>query len=111
MFSKTIIVGNLTRDPEGQYTPSGKFVCKMGVAVNVGWGENKHTQWWNVEAWEKKGEVCNNYLKSGSKVLVEGTIKGDKDTGKPRMWERTDGTKDCAFEITANEVTFLSSKE
>ena len=116
MYQTIIIVGNLGRDPELRYTPNGKAVTNFSVATNRQWtngdGETvKETVWFRVSAWGKQAETCNQYLSKGSKVLVEGRLQPDPDTGGPKIWFREDGTPAASFEVNANTVRFLSSKE
>jgi single-strand DNA-binding protein len=110
MYSKTIIIGRLGRDPEMRYTPAGKAVTSFSVAVDEGFGENKVTAWYRVTAWEKLAESCNNFLQKGKLVLVEGHITVDEKTGSPRVYEK-DGVSHSSLELTANAVKFLSGKE
>ena len=109
MYHKIIIVGNLGRDPEMRFIPSGQAVTSFSVAVTDGFGDRKKTIWFKVSAWEKQAETCNNFLKKGSKVLVEGRINAD-DSGNPRTWSRQDGSTSASYEITAQTVRFLSSR-
>jgi len=109
MYHTIVIVGNVGRDPEMRYTPSGSAVTSFSVAVSDGFGERKKTIWFRVSAWEKLAETCNNYLKKGSKVLIEGRLNAT-DTGNPRTYNRQDGTTTASFEVTANVVRFLSSR-
>jgi single-strand DNA-binding protein len=109
MYHKIIIVGNLGRDPEMRFIPSGQAVTTFSVAVSDGFGDRKKTIWFRVSAWEKQAETCNNFLKKGSKVLVEGRMNAD-DSGNPRTWTRQDGSTSASYEITAQTVRFLSSR-
>jgi single-strand DNA-binding protein len=114
-YHTTILVGNLGRDPEMRYTPSGQAVTSFSVAVSEAYtsanGEKvKKTIWFRVSAWGKQAETCNQYLKKGSKVLVEGRISADPATGGPKIFTRQDGTSGSSFEITATIVRFLSSR-
>jgi single-strand DNA-binding protein len=109
MYHKIIIVGNLGRDPEMRFIPSGQAVTSFSVAVTDGFGDRKKTIWFRVSAWDKQAETCNNFLKKGSKVLVEGRINAD-DSGNPRTWTRQDGSTGASYEITAQTVRFLSSR-
>jgi single-strand DNA-binding protein len=109
MYHKIIIVGNLGRDPEMRFIPSGQAVTSFSVAVTDGFGDRKKTIWFKVSAWDKQAETCNNFLKKGSKVLVEGRINAD-DSGNPRTWSRQDGSTSASYEITAQTVRFLSSR-
>lgn len=116
MYHTLIIVGNVGRDPEMRYTPSGQSVTSFSVATNRQYTGNngqpvKETIWFRVTAWGKTGEVCNQYLKKGSKVLIEGRLTPDPNTGGPRVWSKQDGSTGSSFEVTANTVRFLSSRE
>jgi single-strand DNA-binding protein len=115
MYQTIIIVGNVGRDPEMRYTPSGQAVTSFSVATNRQYTNNnaetiKETIWFRVSAWGKTGEVCNQYLKKGSKVLVEGRLTADPKTGGPRIWTKQDGTPGSSFEVNAQTVRFLSSR-
>jgi single-strand DNA-binding protein len=115
MYHTIIIVGNVGRDPEMRYTPSGQAVTSFSVATNRQYtsanGEQvKETIWFRISTWGKTAEVCNQYVKKGSKVLVEGRLTPDKATGGPRIWTKQDGTAGASFEITASTVRFLSSR-
>ena len=110
MFQKLIIAGNLGRDPEMKYMPDGKAVTNFSVAVADGWGDNKTTIWFRVSVWGKRAETANQYLKSGSKVLVEGRLRVDPETGAPRVFTRKDGSTGTTLEMSADNFTFLSGK-
>ena len=115
MFHTIIIVGNLGKDPEMKYTPSGQPVTNFSVASNRSYNDPsgqpvKETIWFRVTAWGKLAETCNQHLQSGSKVLVEGRLTPDPDTGGPRVWNRQDGSAGASYEITAGTVRFLSSR-
>ncbi len=115
MYQNLIIVGNLGRDPEMRYTPSGQAVTNFNVATNRKYtasdgNQVNETTWFRVSTWGKTAEVCNQYLKKGSKVLVEGRLNPDPSTGGPRVWTRQDGTSAASFELTANQVRFLSTR-
>ena len=115
MYHTIILVGNLGRDPEMRYTPSGQAVTNFSVAVNDSYtssnGERvERTIWVRVSTWGKQAENCNQYLKKGRKVLVEGRLIPDSSTGGPRIWTRQDGTPAASFEVSASTVRFLSSK-
>jgi primosomal replication protein N len=95
MYHTLIIVGNVGKDPEMRYTPSGQAVTSFSVATNrqytTGNGEQvKETIWFRVTTWGKQAEVCNQYVKKGMKVLVEGRLTPDKATGGPRVWTKND---------------------
>ena len=115
MYHTIIIVGNLGKDPEMRYTPSGQAVTNFNVATNRQYTASdgspvKETIWFRVSTWGKTAEACNQYLKKGSKALVEGRLNPDQNTGGPRIWTRQDGTPATNYEITANTVRFLSSR-
>lgn len=115
MYQKIIIVGNLGRDPEMRFTPSGTAVTSFSVATSRQWTDNegnkvKETTWFKISAWNKQAETCNNFLHKGSKVLIEGQLVPDKNTGSPKIWTRNDGTPGASFEVRANNVRFLDSK-
>ena len=111
-FHTLILVGNLGRDPEMRYTPSGQPVTTFSVASSRSYTQNgqkvDETTWFRVTAWGKQAETCNQYLKKGSKVLVEGRLQPDENGG-PRVWNRQDGTPAASFEVTASTVRFLSN--
>lgn len=109
MYHKLILIGRLGRDPEMRYTPDGKAVASFSVAVNAGYGEHKKTLWVRVSAFGKLAENCNEYLRKGSAVSVEGTLNCD-DSGNPKMFSRANGTQGASYEMIAREVTFLDSK-
>lgn len=115
MYQKIILVGNLGRDPEMRYIPSGSAVTSFSMATSEKWTgqdgqKQERTIWWRVSVFGKMGEVCNEYLKKGSKVLVEGRMTADSKTGNPRMFTRQDGSMGTSFEVTASAVKFLSSR-
>jgi single-strand DNA-binding protein len=114
-FHTVIFAGNLGRDPEMRYTPEGKAVTSFSVALNDDYTNNngeriKRTIWVRVSAWGKQAETCNQYLKKGSKVLVEGRLTADPATGGPRIWKSQDGSPRASFEVSAATVRFLSSR-
>ena len=105
-LAKVTIIGNLGADPEMRYTPEGKPVTSFRVAVGMGRGKDGvdlPALWVSVSAWERLGELANQYLRKGSAVYVEGRPKVraylDK-VGEPR----------ASFEVTATDVRFLSSR-
>ena len=115
MYHTIIIAGNVGKDPEMRYTPSGQAVTSFSVATNrqytTGNGEQvKETIWFRISTWGKTAEICNQYVKKGSKVLIEGRLTPDKNTGGPRIWTKQDGSAGASFEVTANTVRFLSSR-
>lgn len=114
MYHTIIIVGNLGRDPEMRYTPSGQAVTNFSVATSRKYTGSdgtlvQETIWFRVSVWGKQAETTNQYLKKGSKVLVEGRLVPDAKTGGPRIWQGQNGPG-ANFEISANTVRFLSSR-
>ena len=103
MFNTVILVGNLTRDPEMRYLPTGTPVLKFGIATNRKYGEKKETFFGEVNVWGKMAEVCEKYLHKGSKVLIDGRLSTES-------WE-SDGKKKSKTVITAKEVKFLDSRQ
>jgi single-strand DNA-binding protein len=113
MFHKVILVGNLGRDPEMRYTPSGQAVTNLNVATNRTYTDNggnqvKQTIWFRVSVWGKQAESVHQYLRKGRQVLVEGRLNPD-DNGNPRIWNAQDGTPRASFEVTAETVRFLGA--
>lgn len=114
MFHKVILVGNLGRDPEMRYTPSGQAVTNLSVATNRRYtdsaGESRdETVWFRVSVWGKQAEATNQYLSKGRQVLVEGRMVPDEN-GNPRTWTRQDGSTGASFEINAQTVRFLGGR-
>jgi single-strand DNA-binding protein len=108
MLNKIMLIGNLGRDPELSYTQNGKAIAKFSLAVSrrrrdEGGEQREETQWFNVVAWERLAETCNNYLTKGSKVYIEGRITSRKYTDK-------DGVERTAWEVTATEMEMLTPK-
>lgn len=93
-FNKVILVGNLTRDPEVRYIPSGTAVCELGLAVNRTWfdkqsnSRKEDTTFVDVTLWGRTAEIAGEYLSKGRSVLIEGRLQldtwDDKETGKKR---------------------------
>lgn len=110
MFHTLILAGNVGGEPSMRFTPAGKSVTSFSVAVSDGFGDKQHTIWFRVSAWDKLAETCNQYLHKGSKVLIEGRLIADKETGTPRIFTRQDGTTSASYEINATTVRFLSNK-
>ena len=94
-LNRVQLMGRLGKDPEGKFTPTGKKVTHFSVAISNRWkskeGEAKeYTEWVNVEAWGRLGEVCQEYLKKGSLVFIEGRLKTDRyeDKGETRFFTK-----------------------
>jgi single-strand DNA-binding protein len=115
MYQTLILVGNLGKEPEMRFTPSGQPVTTLSVATNRRYENTngqpvKETTWFRVTVWGKQAETCNQYLHKGSKVLVEGRLTPDPETGGPRVWENG-GKFGASYEVTASTVCFLSGRE
>jgi single-strand DNA-binding protein len=113
-FHTVIIVGNLGRDPEMRYTPTGQAVTSVSVAASERYTNSQgeridRTVWFRISAWGKQAENCNQYLHKGSKVLVEGRLVAD-EKGNPRTFTRNDGSPGASFEVSASTVRFLTSR-
>ena len=111
MYQKLIIVGNLGNDPEMRYLPNGTAVTSFSVATSRRAGDKDETTWFRVSVWGKQAETSNQYLAKGRKVLVEGRLVPDLDTGGPKTFTRRDGTVGTSFEVSAENVKFLSGRE
>lgn len=106
--NKVILIGNLGQDPEMRETKSGSPVCNFSVATSERYkskdGEQvENTEWHRVVAFGKTAELCGEYLSKGKKVYLEGNIQS-------RQYEDKEGVSRTAFEIKANQVTFLTPK-
>jgi single-strand DNA-binding protein len=113
MYQRVIIMGNLGGDPEMRYTPSGQPVTHFSVATNRKWTNadgtpGEETVWFRVTAWRRLAETCNQYLVKGQRVLVEGRMRPDPETGGPRVWTGNDGVARASYELTARTVKFLA---
>jgi single-strand DNA-binding protein len=93
-LNRVQLIGYLGRDPESKFTPTGKKVCHFSMGVTQRWkaaGETKeYTDWFNIEAWGRLGEISQEYLKKGSLVFVEGRLKTDKyeDKGETKYYTK-----------------------
>ncbi len=94
-LNRVQLIGRLGKDPESKFTPTGKKVTTFSLAVSEHRkdksGESKeYTEWFNMEAWERLGEVCQQYLKKGSLVYVEGRLKTEKyeEKGETRYFTK-----------------------
>ena len=114
MYHKLTLIGNLGRDPELRFAPSGQAVANFSMATTEKWTGSdgqvqERTIWWRVSAFGKQAETIKQYLGKGSKVYVEGRLQADSKTGGPRIFERNDKTSGSSFEVTAQTVKFLSA--
>jgi single-strand DNA-binding protein len=107
-LNKLMIIGHLGRDPEMRYTPSGRPVTTFSVATSRSWhsadGErHEETEWFNVVAWGSLAEICNQHLRKGKQVYVEGRLQ-------TRRWEDSEGNKHYTTELVAKEMIMLGDK-
>lgn len=115
MYQTIILIGNLGKEPELRFTPGGQAVTNLSIATNRRYsGTNgqpvKETTWFKVTVWGKQAESCSEFLHKGSKVLVEGRLNPDPETGGPHIWENN-GKFGASFEVTASTARFLSGRE
>ena len=106
--NKVILVGRLGRDPETRYTGGGQAVANFSMATDESYkdknGERqKRTEWHRITAWGKLAEICQQYLKKGTMVYIEGRIQS-------REWQDKEGQKRTSFDIVANTMKMLSSR-
>lgn len=107
-LNKVMLIGNISRDPVVKYTPNGSLVCTFGIATNASWndaaGELKElTEWHNVVAWNKLGEICANLLSKGMLIFVEGELR-------TRRWKDESGKDVFRTEIKISEMKLLDDK-
>ena len=106
-LNKVMLIGNVGQDPELRYTPDGNPVANFSIAVNrrrrVGEEYKDETEWFNIVCFSRTAENVNQYLSKGQKVYVEGRFQSSEYVGQ-------DGNQRKSFEVIANEVTFLSTK-
>ena len=107
-FNKVFIAGNLTRDPELKYTPSGAAVCSFGVAINNKWTDKsgeKHESvtFVDCDAWSRTAEVISEHLSKGSPIFVEGRLQLDQ-------WTDKDGQKRSKLKVVCERMQFVGSK-
>lgn len=107
--NKVILIGNVGADPELRYTPSGTGVTNFNIATNESWtdssGERQEkTEWHRIVVWGRLAEICNQYLRKGSKVYIEGRLQ-------TRNWESQDGQKRYTTEVVARDMQMLDSRD
>jgi single-strand DNA-binding protein len=107
-LNKVMVIGNVGRDPEMRYVPSGKAVTSFSVASSRVWtnsvGERcEETEWFNVVAWGNLAEICKQHLRKGQQVYVEGRLQ-------TRCWEDHEGRKRFRTEVVANEMVVLGRR-
>ncbi|MCI5166884.1 MAG: single-stranded DNA-binding protein [Candidatus Electrothrix sp. GM3_4] len=108
MLNKAMLIGNLGADPELRYTQSGAAVASFNVATTRRWKDKEgqqqeETEWHKIVAWQRLGEICNEYLHKGSKVYVEGRPQ-------TRKWQDQSGNDRYTTEIIASDVQFLTPR-
>lgn len=117
MYQKVVIIGNLGRDPEMRYLPDGTAVTSFSVATSRRWNDRntgqpvEETTWFRVSVWGRQAETTNQYLSKGRRVLVEGHLRPDPQTGSPHIFTRQDGSPGTSYELTAETVRFLGGRE
>ena len=107
-LNRVQLIGNLTKDPELRYTPTGAAVCTFGVATNRNWttesGEKKEeADFHRIVSWNKLAELCSQFLVKGRKVYVEGRLS-------TRNWTAQDGTQRNTTEVVIDDMILLDSK-
>jgi single-strand DNA-binding protein len=107
-LNKVMLIGNLTRDPELRYTPTGAAVCTIGLATNRSWttesGEKKEeTEFHRVVAWNKLAELCSQLLTKGRKIYVEGRLRTNS-------WQTADGQPRSTTEVVIEDMVILDSR-
>ncbi|HVH86875.1 MAG TPA: single-stranded DNA-binding protein [Terriglobales bacterium] len=107
--NKVILIGNLGKDPEIKYTPSGTAVAKFSLATNENYKDKsgqwqERTEWHNIIAWERLAEIVGEYVKKGSKLYIEGRLQTSS-------WDdKESGQKKYKTEIVANNLVLLSGR-
>ena len=105
-INKVILIGNLGADPDTKYTGSGTAICKLSVATSESWTDKQsgqkqeRTEWHRVKVFGKLAEICQEYLRKGRQVYIEGSLRTDKYTGK-------DGIERYSTDIIANNMQML----
>jgi len=108
MVNRAFLIGRLGRDPELRHTTSGTPVASFSIATDERWvdsGGNRqtHTEWHNIVAWSRLAEICDQYLRKGKLVFIEGRIQ-------TREWDDRDGNKRRKTEIVASNMQMLESR-
>lgn len=108
--NKVVIIGHLGKDPETRFAPSGDAICNFTVATSDQWkdketGEKKEaTEWHRISAFGKLADICGQYLKKGSQVYIEGSLR-------TRKWQDKDGQDRYTTEIRADTMKMLGSRQ
>ena len=108
-LNKVMLIGRLTRDPETKTTPQGVTLTTFGLATNRMWKDDQGnqrdmTEYHNVVAWRRLGEICAQYLSKGRQVYIEGHLQ-------TRSWDGQDGKKNYRTEVVADNMIMLGSKQ
>jgi single-strand DNA-binding protein len=109
-INKVILIGNLGRDPEVRYTPSGAAVCNVTLATSRSWKDKtsgdkvEETEWHRVVFYDRLAEIAGEYLKKGRSIYVEGRLK-------TRKWQDKEGVEKYTTEIVAEEMKMLGGRE
>lgn len=107
-LNKAILIGNLGKDPEIRYTPSGMAVANFSLATTENWTKDgqreSRTEWHRIVAFGRLAEICGEYLSKGKQIYVEGKIQ-------TREWEDKDGNKRYTTEIVANQMQMLGARD
>jgi single-strand DNA-binding protein len=108
-LNKVMLTGYLGADPEMRYTPQGSAVTQFRVASSRRWKsadgvDHDDTEWFRVVAWDKLGEICNQYLTKGTRVYVEGRLQ-------TRKWQDKEGQDRYTTEVIASDMIILSSRQ
>ncbi len=106
--NKVILIGNVGADPELRYTAGGTAVTNFNIATNESWTDSsgerqERTEWHRIVVWGRLAEICNQYLRKGSKVFIEGRLQ-------TRSWETQDGQKRYTTEVVARDMQMLDSR-
>lgn len=104
MINNCMFIGRLGRDPESRFTQSGKTVVNFSIACSEKRGGEEYTEWVNIVAWDKLGEICAQYLQKGSLVYISGRMQ-------TRKWQEKSGTYRYTTEIVAREMKMLDGRE
>jgi single-strand DNA-binding protein len=107
-FNKVLLMGNLTKDPEMRYTPQGTAVANLRLAINRRFRDRnqelkEEVCFITAVVWDKQAETCNQYLRKGSPIFIEGRLQS-------RSWEDNNGQKRNVVEVRAERVQFLGSR-
>ena len=108
-INKVILVGNLGADPETKYGPSGDAITNLRIATSESWTDKntgqkqERTEWHRVVVFKKLAEICAEYLRKGSQVYIEGSLR-------TRKWQDKEGKDQYTTEIVANDMTMLGGK-